>query len=151
MANKFYNTDERKGFTKKVFFELVAALAQGEDLEDEELDNVYEAAQHELEMIANRPKANGDKKDPLQSDYANHIRQSILPLVTNDPKTAKELVAMATANGIVAPNTGKELSAPWVSRVLNSEPGIVKVAKVVEKVDSKGLKSQTEAAAYIRG
>lgn len=148
---KFYNSGDAKGFTKAIFFQTVLAMANGEDVSDQMVALVGAAAEYELEGIANRPtKASGEKKDPLQSDYANALRAAIVPLVDGTPRTAKELVDAATAKGKMAP-TGKAFSAPWVSRVLNAESGIVCVKKVVDKVDAKGLKSQSEVNAYKRG
>ena len=148
---KFYNTGDAKGFTKAVFFQTVLAMANGEDVDDNLTALVGAAAEYELEGIAARPtKGSGEKKDPLQSDYAKDLRAAILPLVDGTPRSAKELVDAATAKGKIA-KTGKAFSAPWVSRVLNAESGIVCVKKVVDKVDSKGLKSQQEVNAYKRG
>lgn len=148
---KFYNTGDAKGFTKAIFFQTVLAMANGEDVDTNLVALVGAAAEYELEGIASRPsKAPGEKKDPLQSDYAKALRTAILPFVDGTPRTAKELVDAATAKGKMAP-TGKAFSAPWVSRVLNAENGIVCVKKVIEKVDSKGLKSQQEVNAYKRG
>ena len=148
---KFYNSGDAKGFTKAIFFQTVLAMANGEDVSDQMVALVGAAAEYELEGIANRPtKASGEKKDPLQSDYAKALRAAIVPLVDATPRTAKELVDAATAKGKMAP-TGKAFSAPWVSRVLNAESGIVCVKKVVDKVDAKGLKSQSEVNAYKRG
>ena len=73
-----------------------------------------------------------------------------MPLVDGTPKTAKELIAAATAKGKLAPN-GKDFAAPWVSRVLNATDGIVAVKKIVDTVDAKGLKAQREVTAYKRG
>lgn len=148
---KFYNSGDAKGFTKAIFFQTVLAMANGEDVSDQMVALVGAAAEYELEGIANRPtKASGEKKDPLQSDYAKALRAAIVPFVDATPRTAKELVDAATAKGKMAP-TGKAFSAPWVSRVLNAEDGIVCVKKVVDKVDAKGLKSQSEVNAYKRG
>ena len=148
---KFYNSGDNKGFTKAIFYQTVLAMANGEDVSDELIACVGRACEYELEGIANRPsKAGGEKKDPLQSDYANALRAAIVPFVDATPRTAKELVDAATAKGKMAP-TGKAFSGPWVSRVLNAEAGIVCVKKVVDKVDSKGLRSQAEVNAYKRG
>lgn len=151
IKRKFYNSGDAKGFTKTVYHQTVLAMAHGEDVPAEMVDLVARAAEYELEGIANRPtKAAGEKKDPLQSDYANELRAAILPLIDATPRTAKELVDAATAKGKMA-KTGKAFSGPWVSRVLNAEPGVVCVKKVVDKIDSKGLKSQSEVNAYKRG
>ena len=149
IKRKFYNTGDAKGFTKQIFFQTVLAMANGEDVADEMVALAAQAAEYELEGIANRPsKAGGEKKDPLQSAYAVALRAAIVPLVDANPKTAKELVELADAKGKKAPATGKSFSAPWVSRVLNAEAGVVCVKKVVDKVDAKGLKSQAEVKAY---
>lgn len=151
IKRKFYNAGEAKGFTKAVFFQTILAMANGEDVSDNLISLVAQAAEYELEGIANRPtKASGDKKDPLQSAYACALREAIMPFVDGTPRTAKELIDAATAKGKMAP-TGKAFSGPWVSRVLNAEAGVVCVKKVVDKVDTKGLKSQTEVNAYKRG
>lgn len=148
---KFYGTGDAKGFTKAIFYQTVLAMANGEDVADNMVSLVAAACEYELEGIANRPtKSTGEKKDPLQSDYANALRAAILPLVDGTARTAKELVDAATAKGKLAA-TGKPFSAPWVSRVLNAESGIVCVKKIVDKVDAKGLKSQAECNAYKRG
>lgn len=148
---KFYNTGDAKGFTKQVFFQTVLAMVNGEDVSENLVNLVGAAAEYELDGIANRPsKASGEKKDPLQSDYANALRAAIVPFVDNTPRTAKELVDAATAKGRMAP-TGKAFSAPWVSRVLNAEAGVVCVKKIVDKTDAKGLRSQAEVNAYKRG
>ena len=148
---KFYNVGEAKGFTKAVFYQTVLAMVNGEEIPDEFVSLVGQAAEYELEGIANRPsKAVTEKKDPLQSDYAKQLRAAVVPFVDGTPRTAKELVDAATAAGKMAP-TGKAFSAPWVSRVLNAEQGVICVRKVVEKVNSKGLKAQTEVNAYKLG
>lgn len=156
MADKrrFYNCEDEgtKGFSKKVFFEYVLKMASGDEMTDAQVDLIARAAEYELEGIANRPTkaGTGEAKDPLHSDYANALREAIVPLVGAEPKSAKELVDAATAKGKIAPS-GKAFSAPWVSRVLNTEDGIVAVKKVVETVDAKGLKAQREVTAYKRG
>ena len=146
----FYNTGDAKGFTKAVFFQTVKAMAEGEEVSDSLVALVGAAAAYELEGIANRPsKSGGEKKDPLQSDYANELRAAILPFVDATPRTAKELSDAAAAKGKMS-SKGKSFPGPWISRVLNSEAGVVCVKKVVEKVDAKGLKSQVEVNAYKR-
>ena len=63
------------------------------------------AAEYELEGIEMRAsnKATGEKKDALQSDYANALRAAIVPLIGSEPKTAKELIDMAEAKGKNSP------------------------------------------------
>ena len=149
---KFYNTGDAKGFTKAIFFQTVLAMANGEDVSDEMVNLVGAAAEYELEGISNRASsnANGEHKDPLESDYAKALRAAIVPFIDGTPRTAKELIEMATAKGKVSPK-GTPFAAPWVSRVLNATAGVVAVKKVVEKVDAKGLKSQSEVTAYKKG
>lgn len=146
---KFYNTGDAKGFTKQKFFECVRDMAAGEDLSDEEMALVQAAAEYELEGIEMRAssKATGEKKDALQSDYACALRAAIVPLIDGEPKTAKELIELADAKGLKSPK-GTSWAAPWVSRVLNAEPGVQAVKIVVDTVDGKGLKVQKEATAY---
>lgn len=152
IKRKFYNTGDAKGFTKAIFYNQVLAMARGEEVTAEMAELIAKAAEYELEGIASRAAASatGEKKDPLQSEYAKALAAAIVPLVTADPKTAQELISAATAKGKVAPN-GKEFSAPWTARVLKATEGIVVVKKIVEVVDSKGLKSQREVNAYKKG
>lgn len=154
IKRKFYNTGDAKGFTKQIFYNEILKLARGEDVEAAMADLVAQAAEYELEGIATRASTSaastGEKKDPLESDYAKALREAILPLVDGTPKSAQELIAAATAKGKLAPN-GKSFAAPWTSRVLNAAPGVVAVKKIVEVVDAKGLKSQREVTAYKKG
>ena len=160
MAEKrrFYNTGDAKGFTKAKFFEAVKELAETGDItevEDASIGLIIEACEYELETLAMRSKAGtGEKKDAMQSDYAQALAKAIIPLVSSTPMTTTEILEVADSKGIVSPK-GTPFAAPWVSRVLSSEiganAGIVKVQKVVEKTDSKGLKSQKEVSAYKRG
>lgn len=148
----FYNAGDAKGFTKKKFFEAVAAMAAGEEMEDKTVELIARGAEYELEGIALKPsKSTGEAKDAMQSDYAVALREAIVPLVDGQLKSAKELVDAATAKGKVSPTSGKAFAAPWVSRVLNVEPGIVSAMKIVEIIDAKGLKSQKEVKGYKRG
>lgn len=159
---KFYNSGDAKGFTKEIFFQTVEAMANGEDVDANLVTLVGAAAAYELEGIAGKRAAGssgtGEKKDPMESDYAVALRAAIEPLVSSTPMSAKELIALATQKGSLSPK-GTEWAAPWVSRVLNyiGKPEsdgytgtIAVVAKVVEKTDAKGLKSQTEVTAYQR-
>lgn len=152
IKRKFYNTGDAKGFTKAIFFSEVLKLARGEDVDANMAELVAQAAEYELEGIAARASTagTGEKKDPLASDYAKALSAAIVPLVDGTPKTAKELIAAATAKGKLAPN-GKEFAAPWVSRVLNATEGVVAVKKIVDTVDAKGLKAQREVTAYKKG
>lgn len=149
---KFYNSGDAKGFTKAIFFATVKAMADGEDVEQKMIDLVAAAADYELEGIAAKSdaKATGEKKDPLESDYAKALAAAIIPYIDATPKTAKELVDLATKHGKLSPK-GTSFSLPWCSRVCNATPGIVAVKKVVDKVDAKGLKSQAEVTAYKKG
>lgn len=152
VKRKFYNTGDAKGFTKQIFFNEVLKMARGEEVEAAMAELVAQAAEYELEGIASRTTTSGtgEKKDPLASDYAKALSAAIVPLVDGTPKTAKELIAAATAKGKLAPN-GKDFAAPWVSRVLNATEGVVAVKKIVDTVDAKGLKAQREVTAYKRG
>ena len=153
---KFYNTGDAKGFTKADFFKAVAAMAKGEEVDEATIDLVAQAADYEIEGMELKAAkaASGEKKDALQSDYANLIRKNIIPFLTNEPKSAKELSQEAFAKKVKGPS-GSAYSAPWISRVFNAEAeagnGIVKVKKIIEKVNSKGLKAQAEVVAYKRG
>lgn len=148
---KFYNTGDAKGFTKAVFFNEVIKLANGEDVADDMIALIIGAAEYELEGIASRASAtaaNGEKKNPLDSDYAKALREAILPLIDNTPRTVPELVDAATAKGKLWAASGKPFAPTWVYRVLNNEASVVAVKKIVETVDSKGLKAQREVTAY---
>lgn len=152
---KFYNSGDAKGFTKKDFFETVAAIVEDYDGEVEAnmVDLVAQAAAYELEGIANRPsKASGEKKNPLESDYAQELASKIIPRIGKEAqaKTAKQLVEECTKAGEVASKTGKPFAGPWVSRVLNATPGISSKKIIIDDVDSKGLKVQKEATAYFK-
>lgn len=149
---RFYNFGDAKGFTKNDFFNGVIALANGEDLTDETIDLFRAAAEYEIEgaALAKGNKTPGEKKDPLESDYAVALRAAIVPLVSSTPMSAKELIDIATGKGLLSPK-GIPFAAPWVSRVLNKADGVVAVSKVVEKTDAKGLRSQAEVTAYIAG
>jgi len=149
---KFYNAGDAKGFTKAIFFKTVKALAEGEDVEENLISLVAAAAAYELEGIElkSESKATGEKKDALQSDYALALADAIVPYVDATPRTAKELIDLATARGKLSPK-GTPFAAPWVSRVLNNTAGVTSVKKIVEKVDAKGLKSQAEVTAYTQG
>ena len=151
VKRKFYNTGDAKGFTKAVFFQTVLEMANGEEVAEDLMALVAQAAEYELEGIAARVKTGtGERKDPLQSDYAKALAAAIVPLIGSDPKTAKELIALADSKGLKSPK-GESFAAPWVSRVLNATSGVVAVKKIVEKTDSKGLRSQSEVTAYKRG
>jgi len=155
---RFYNTGDAKGFTKAVFYQTVAQLLNGEEIENaEELTALcIEAANYELEGLEIKAAQKGatppgEKKDPLQSDYAHEIRAAILPLLTSDPQTAKSLIEQATAHGKVASKSGKPFGYAWVCRVMNVEPGVVATKIIGETTDKDGLKKQVPQTAYARG
>lgn len=160
MADKrrFYNCDAEgtKGFTTKVFFEQVLAMAQGEPITDEMATLIARAAEYELEgkaAASAKKGATGERKDEMASPYAVAIKEAIIPLLSAEAKSAKELIDAATAKGKVNPANGKPFAAPWVAKVLNKEEenGVVeKVKKIVETTDAKGLKAQKEVTAYKR-
>lgn len=159
MADKrrFYNTGDAKGFGKADYFAAVARLVDGETLDGATLALVADATAYELEGIANRTNSaavSGERKDPLQSEYALGLAAAIVPLISKTPQTAKQLIDAAEAAGSVSPKGGK-WAAPWVSRVLNAivnagDQGITLDKIVVDTVDTKGLKSQKEVVAYFR-
>jgi hypothetical protein len=150
----FYNKGDAKGFTKAIFFQTVEAMANGEDVDPGLVTLVGAAAAYELEGISLKSdsKATGEKKDPLDSDYAKALAAAIVPLVpaTGDGLTAKELIELATSKNLLSPK-GTPFAAPWVSRVLNATAGVTATKKIVETKDAKGLKAQKEVTAYIAG
>lgn len=149
---RFYNTGEAAGFSRTTFFQTVEAMAAGEDVDPALVALAGAAAAYELEGIAAKAdsKATGERKDPLQSDYAQALSAAIVPLVDDTPRTAKQLIEIADSKGKLSPKN-TSFAAPWVSRVLNATPGVVATKIVVDKVDAKGLKSQAEVTAYKRG
>lgn len=154
MAEKrrFYNSGDWKGLTKKDLYEAVAALADGEDLDENIIEFVKAACDYELETLAiaaAKPKKAGEHTDPLQSDYAKALRAAVMPFITGNPQTIADLQEKMTAAGKVS-TSGKPFSIPWIGRVLNSETGIVKTQVIVEKVGKDGLKAQVQATAYKR-
>ncbi len=152
IKRKFYNTGEAKGFTKRIFFEAVLALSNGEDIDAETLELVTAAAEYEIDGIDNRPKkAATDKKDALQSPYAQEIVNVMLPMLGTEatPKTANDLIAAAAAAGKKAPS-GKDFSVPWVARVLQNHPNVGSKVIVVDTTDAKGLHKQKEVTGYFR-
>jgi len=150
---RFYNTGDAKGFTKAAFYAAVKAMADGEEVDDATVALVGAAAQYELDGIAAKaPASTGERKDPMQSDYAVALREAIVPLLSDKPQTAEDLVNAATAKGSLAPS-GKEWAKPWVSRVLSAlaeEGTVTKTSVIVTKTDSKGLNAQKEAAAFTK-
>ena len=150
---KFYNTGDAKGFTKAVYYNEVLKLATGDEVADDMVALIIAATEYELEGIAARTSAAaaGEKKNPLNSDYANALRDAILPLIDGTPRTVPELVDAATAKGKVWSGSGKPFASTWVSRVLNNTDGVTAVKKIIETVDSKGLKAQREVTAYKKG
>lgn len=152
---KFYGSGDAKGFTRKDFFKAVESMANGEDVSLETMKLIADAATYELEGInlKSSKNAEGEKKDPLQSDYAVALTKAILPLLKNDEAfSAQELQTMATSKGMLAPS-GKAFVVPWIARVLNAmeNKGIVKTSKIVEKTNNKGLKAQDQVDAYKLG
>lgn len=157
MAEKrsFYNKGDNKGFTKRVFFETLQQIIAVDEVADtfdtDLLDKVEAAIEYEIESLdlaaSKKGETTGEKKDPLQSGYAQELREAVMPHLTNEPKSAQDLLDEMNAAGKVS-SKGKPFSAPWLSRVLNHEEGVVATKKVVEKVDAKGLKAQREVNAY---
>lgn len=146
---KFYNSGDAKGFTKAIFYDTVRAMAAGDEVEEKLVTLAGAAAEYELEGIAlkSEGKPESEKKNPLESEYAKALSAAIVPLVDDEPKTAKELIEIATSKGRLSPK-GTAFAAPWVSRVLNNTPGVTPIKKIVDRVDAKGLTSQAEVTAY---
>ena len=154
-ARRFYNTGEYKGFTKATFFELVQAMLEGEELDDNEIAFVADAVDYELEGIAinkakSAAKSTAGKKDWRESDYAKQIEAKLMPFLSKDVALSlTELVAIG--NEQAPTDNGKAWSLPWGGRYLNdkAESGVlVKEDKIVDAVDKKGLKYQKAVAAY---
>jgi len=154
MARSFYNTGEAKGFTKANFYQAVLDLANGEEVEDNIVELIAKGAEYELEGLelakaASAAKSgNGEKKDKLQSDYCVALRKAIVPLLNGTPKTAKQLLAEAEANGTNLSPTGKPWVESWLVQVLNAEAGVTNTKVIVETVNNKGLKAEKSANAW---
>lgn len=146
---KFYNSGDAKGFTKAIYFETVRDIVAGEDVDQDLINLVADATAYELEGIALKAtkESTGERKDPLQSEYAHALRAAIKPFLDKTPRTAKQLIEMATAKNRLSPK-GTPFAEPWVARVLNVEDGVTHEKKIVETVNKAGLKAQREVTAY---
>lgn len=152
---RFYNTGEYKGFTKATFYELVQAILEGEELDDNEIAFVADAVDFELEGLAIRKaqsaaKSSVGKKDWRESDYAKQIEAKIMPFLSKD--VALSLTELVELGNEQAPtDNGKSWSLPWLGRYFNDKADagvVVKEDKIVDAVDKKGLKHQKAVAAY---
>jgi len=156
-VRKFYGAGDAKGFSKKAFFEAVLAFINGEDVEDNVVDLIAQACEYELEGIAlAKEKAGTKEKTPtLEKQIAKDIIGALVPMLTTEPQTTDELIAMATQKGLT---TSKEtnFSNPWVNTVfkaLAEEGKIARVQKVVTVTKTKDgatLTSQEPKVAYTR-
>lgn len=156
-VRKFYGAGDAKGFSKKTFFETVLAIANGEDVEDSQIALVAAAAEYELEGIAIAKEKTGTKeKTPtLEKQIAKDIIAALVPMLTGEPQTTDELIALATQKGL---QTSKEtnFSNPWVNTVfkaLAEEGKIKRVTKTVDTVkvkEGQEIKGQDVKVAYTR-
>lgn len=156
-VRKFYGAGDAKGFSKKAFFEAVIAFVNGEEVDDATVDLIVRAAEYELEGIALAKEKTGTKeKTPtLEKQIAKDIIGALVPLLTGEPQTTDELIALATQKGLT---TSKEtnFSNPWVNTVFKAlaEEGkikrVQKVATVTKVKDGVELKSQEPKVAYTR-
>lgn len=156
-VRKFYGAGEAKGFSKKAFFEAVIAFVNGEEVDEATVDLIVRAAEYELEGISMaKEKAGTKEKTPtLEKQIAKDIIGALVPMLTNEPQTTDELIALATQKGLT---TTKEtnFSNPWVNTVFKAlaEEGkikrVQKVATVTKVKDGVELKSQEPKVAYTR-
>ena len=157
----FYNTGDRKGFTRAKFFDTLKGFLGEIDPQefgfDEDLfDNCMAALDYEIEGLqlkadAAKAKSGGEKKDPLESPYAKAVQQAILSVLSSNPQTAGEMEKALADKGVVSP-TGKGYKAVWIAKIANLMPGIEKTTKVVKIVkkaaDGTALTSEKQATAY---
>lgn len=154
---RFYNFGEAKGFTKAVYYSTIASILSGEEVDDNLRDLCIAATEYELEGVEIKSSQKsqstppGERRDPLHSDYANEIRAAILPLITDNPQSAKSLIEQATAAGKVSSKSGKPFGYAWVCRVLNAEAGVAATKVITETVDRAGLMKQVPLTAYSKG
>lgn len=157
---KFYNCENlgTKGFNKLNFFTEALAVFKGEEVEDDIMDLLIKACEHEIAGIeaerAKRKTAAGPKND-LETAIGKDVIAIILPIIGSEPVTSEELLVIAEQKGL---RTSKDtpFSNPWLNRVLKSaaEAGLIqKTSKIVETVshkDGQELKSQVSKIAYHR-
>lgn len=158
MAEKrrFYNTGHAKGFSREKLFQTMEAILEGEEVEESLVDLTLEGVKYELERIGVRrdkakEKGAGEKRDPLQSDYAVALREAFIPLLkgSTDPEglSATELCDMAAAEKTVSP-TGNAFTVPWVSRVLRAVDGVKEGKKIVTTITKDGLKQEKAVTTF---
>lgn len=142
MAKSFYTKD----FSKKAFFEAVASIVAGEEVEDEVLTQVGAAADYELERIeASKAKKADTAKEKVpveETEYGLDIIATIVPLVTTEPQTTAQIIALSKAKGLKNIK-GNDYANPWVNNVFSAlaKQGVLvrEVLPVdVTKTDSDG-------------
>jgi len=147
-AKRFYT----KEWSKSDFFSAVAAMASGEEVEDEIAAKIVESAEVELGRIQAAAEkkgstSNGEKKDRLDSDYCKAAEAALVPLLTKEFQTTQELIDQATAKGILAP-TGKPFHVSLPSQKLASLPNIVVGSKIVEAYTKDGRRNDRSVKAF---
>lgn len=157
---RFYNCEDlgTKNFTKLTFFTEALAAFKGEEVEDDIMDLLIKACEHEIAGIeaerAKRKTSTGPKND-LETAIGKDVIATIIPLLGSEPLTSEELIAIADQKGLVT-SKDTSFSNPWVNRILKSaaEAGLInKTSKIVETVSHKGgqeLKSQVFKIAYTK-
>ncbi len=156
-VRKFYGSGDAKGFAKKNFFEAVLAIVNGEEVDEATMSLVAQAAEYELEGIAlAKEKAGTKEKTPtLEKQIAKDIIGALVPMLTAEPQTTDELIALATQKGLTT-SKDTNFSNPWVNtvfKVLAEEGKIKRTQKVVtvnKTKDGVTLQSQEPKVAYTR-
>lgn len=157
-VRKFYGAGDAKNFSKKAFFEAVIAYVTGEDVEDNIPELIVAACEYELEGIAIAKEKNGAGKTAtptLEKQIAKDIIANLVPMLTTEPQTTDELIAMATQKGLTT-SKDTNFSNPWVNTVFKalSEEGkikrVQKVVTVTKTKDGAQLTSQEPKVAYTR-
>lgn len=156
-VRRFYGAGKAKDFSKKAFYEAVIAYVTGEDTEEDTLDLIVAACEFELEGIRLAKEKSGSKAgEPtptLEKQIAKDIIANLVPMLSGEPQTTEELIALAIQKGLVT-SKGTNFSNPWVNTVfkLLAENGQIKrttkITTVNREKDGMTLSSQEPKIAY---
>lgn len=141
--------------TREMYLRSMLAILNDEDPEVS-YDILRGAVEYELEGLEARREAaalkrnsgTGEKKDVMESAYARGLKSAVLPYLSGDPTSAKELETSMAQNGVIWPETGKAFPCQWIARVCNNmvdRGELVAVDKIVttESLDKKSGKTVT--------
>lgn len=148
--------------TREQYLQSVLAILNGDEA-DVDTDVLVGAVEYELETIALRRESaaakrgsTGEKKDIMESNYAKGLKAAVIPYLSGNPTSAKELETTMAQNGVIWAETGKAFPCQWIARVCNAmcERGeLVAEDKVVtsetlDKKSGKKVTTQKVAKAY---